>query len=141
MMTHNPISQPMAHAAAVLTHQIRKDWDVAGIMPVLERNATRADAFTLIIALLTAAQEPTNRTPAVLDHDGAHWQRAQARNAKRVAVRPADANPECANHPGVLDWQCEPCHQRTPKPENFHQLVEQAAEAARAEKESTRAIA
>lgn len=48
-------------------------WDLPGIDDALARARTKAPSPELAIAAIRAAQNPANRTPAVIGLDGAHW--------------------------------------------------------------------
>ncbi len=76
MMT-TPITKPQAEALAALVHTLRDTWDVAGIMAALATTKTRGDAFAIAHAALYAAENPTNRTPAVIALAGEHWTRGR----------------------------------------------------------------
>ena len=133
----NRITQQQAETLARLTASLRPGWDYHGIMAALERHADRTDAHSLSIALLAAAQVPTNETPAVIGYDGKHWDRA-VRPGAMAPVPPSapgkDTSPDCPNHPGRKAWECKACEVRTTKPANFEELLQQAVEDARAER-------
>jgi hypothetical protein len=70
MMTH-----PTLTTITELLHQLRPDWDTAGILAHLETARLRVGVTpaNLAIAAIRAATNPKNRTPAVIPLDGDHW--------------------------------------------------------------------
>jgi len=67
------IEQPQAEALANLLHQIRPDWAVPSMMTLLARHKDSHDLPTLSLAAVKAANNPGNRTPAVIFMPGPHW--------------------------------------------------------------------
>lgn len=66
------------HLAAFLAAVRPPDsrWDAPGTVKALgdaTRRPDRPDAFQIAVAAVRAAAEPTNRTPAIIPRDGAHW--------------------------------------------------------------------
>jgi len=138
MMNEKSITQEQARMLAQLTAALRPGWDAAGIFKAIEANATRADGLTVAIAVLAMAQNPVAKTPGVLTHAGQHWQRARLGGVEAAQPASAVKSPDCPQHPGTPDWQCKPCHQAAPKPEDFQARVDAAAAAAKAEREAAR---
>ncbi|MFJ2298123.1 hypothetical protein [Oerskovia paurometabola] len=99
------IVHDQARALAALVATLRPDWDVAGVRKALYDARKKGTAEQLCIAAIKAAVEPTNRTPAVIGHDGAHW----------TAARPLHAAPanyaRCPKpgHTSSPAWHCGAC--------------------------------
>lgn len=105
-----PLTHDQAKAAARCIAALRPEWDAPGILDALGRARGRGDAPTVVIAALRAAMNPTNRTPAVIPLDGAHW-RPDAPDAKGAARQPAKAGAleECQIHVGEYVDRCRGC--------------------------------
>lgn len=67
------ITAEAADTLASLVQMLRTDWGHPGIYRALERNAPHATGLDLTTVLLHAARTSTNKTPAVIDHPGPHW--------------------------------------------------------------------
>lgn len=88
--THLTLAQAKEVAKSV--HAIRRDWNKPGIEDALGRARLLADAASVAIAAHRAAADPSNRTPAVIALDGAHW-----RDAAKPPHFPApDAHERCS---------------------------------------------
>jgi len=75
MMT-GTITDDQARALAYLVSLLRagrNGWDQAGVRAAIHKARMNADAHDLCVAAIRAAQNPTNRTPAVIAMDGPHW--------------------------------------------------------------------
>lgn len=66
------ISRSQAEHLAALVHAIRPDWDAPGILAALVKVRTRPLAL-VAYAAVRAAENTSNRTPAVIALDGTHW--------------------------------------------------------------------
>lgn len=139
MTSHMTLEQ--AELLATLTSSLRPDWGVTGIVTALEKVAGSTDAALLTLALIHAATDPANRTPAIIHHPGPHWDKARGTLPPPAPPKPRtsrqvnnDTSPMCPNHPEVHDWQCGQCNTPAPPPPNFKELIEAAAEKARAER-------
>lgn len=83
------LTHDQAKAAAKCINALRPDWDVPGIIDALGRARGRGDAPTVVMAAIRAATAPSNRTPAVIWLDGAHWRAPEpARPERRPAPKP-----------------------------------------------------
>lgn len=81
------LSATQARALAALVHELRQDWDVTGILPPLHAARNRSTPAGVAIAAIRAASDPSNRTPAVIAHEGVHWRDAAPRaDAPRCKV-------------------------------------------------------
>ena len=61
-------------ALAYIVHDIRPDWDQAGILAVLQRHPDRTPLPDLAVAAIWAACTRTDqKTPAVIGRTGSHW--------------------------------------------------------------------
>lgn len=76
MMTE--LTKDQAEKLAELVHLLRDDWDTRGVLSKLAEARARGTAFDVVHAALYAAQDPANRTPAVIPLAGAHWTRGKA---------------------------------------------------------------
>lgn len=140
MLAHMTLEQ--AELLATLTSSLRPDWGMAGILKALEPLASTIDAKILALALLHAANDPTNESPAILKYPGPHWDRAKAatrstthqptpapaKTREKPPYRPrnADTSPMCANHPELHEWECKTCNIPAPPPPNFREMIEAA---------------
>ncbi|WP_345476686.1 hypothetical protein, partial [Nesterenkonia rhizosphaerae] len=70
---HTRITLEAAETLASLINLIRNDWHQPGIFKALERNAPYATALDITLATTHAARTPENKTPAILDYPGPHW--------------------------------------------------------------------
>jgi hypothetical protein len=142
MIVHMTLEQ--AELLATLCSSLRPDWGVNGIVAALEPLATTVDATLLTLALLHAANDPTNQTPAIIKHPGPHWDKARATTPplpKAEARKPLrqldnDTSPMCPQHPTVREWACKTCNIPAPPPANFREMIEAAAEKSRAERQA-----
>jgi hypothetical protein len=114
------------HQAGLLTGYVaslRPDWGSAGIMAALARNHQKAPAHIITTALINIAANPEARTPALLDHEGPHWEHARGTilAAKPKPPIPADTNdPWCTDHPHHHLSNCPACRpMKTPMPANI----------------------
>lgn len=102
MMT---MTRSQAQALAALVHELRPEWDTAGVMGALSAARERGTAWDVAQAALRAAEVPTNRTPAVIAMAGAHWSKPGATEA---APRPGVACQE-PGHGSYLAHNCGAC--------------------------------
>lgn len=81
-------------ALSYIVHEIRSDWDRAGILAVLQRQPDRTDLADLAVAAITAAHTRRDqRSPTVIGLAGSHWSGApsgQPRTTRLAAFRPAE---------------------------------------------------
>lgn len=80
------INEHQADKLAAFIASFRADWDPPGIKAALARARDRGDVATVAIAAIRAASEPSNRTPAVITHDGPHWRERAAETGQRPPV-------------------------------------------------------
>lgn len=137
------MNEEQAELLSTLVSSMRPTWHPRGIMKALERSAREADAITLTMALLHAAQEATNLTPAIINHPGPHWDKARGTHTPKPTPRPttttigSDTSAMCPKHPHLHSWECKACRVKAPKPANFRQLVEQAKAEVQATRQTT----
>lgn len=67
------ISREQAHALATLVHLLRPDWNERGVLKALSDARHLGSPSLLAIAAIRAADNPRNRTPAVIAMSGEHW--------------------------------------------------------------------
>ena len=82
-------------ALSYIVHEIRSDWDRAGILAVLQRQPDRTDLADLAVAAITAAHTRRDqRSPTVISYaTGSHWQHVPSGQRPAVdlpAFRPPD---------------------------------------------------
>jgi hypothetical protein len=65
-------STDWAHRLASLVHEIRTDWDEAGIRAVLAQCGGRPLAQVALEAVAAAITRPDQRSPAIIAMDGRH---------------------------------------------------------------------
>ena len=65
-------STTWAHRLASLVHEIRPDWDEAGIRTALAQQGGRHLALVAFEAVAAAITRPDQRTPAIIAMDGRH---------------------------------------------------------------------
>lgn len=95
---------------AELLHELRPDWDVKGCVNFIrEARAARPGTanFDLTVACIRAAQNPENRTPAVLPLEGPHWHNA-------VPARPGSKTAPATRNNAI----CERCRYPHPPTED-----------------------
>lgn len=103
---HALITSTQARSLAAFVASIRPGWDIPGIAAALHTARHRAPVDELAIALIRLASRTDLRTPAVLAHDGPHWQ------GLPVAEARAPQRPKCPTHGlaiRVTDGQCASC--------------------------------
>lgn len=87
-------------ALAHLVSRIRPDWDPPGVAAKLSEAHTAGRPIgPLSIAALRAAQDQSNRTPAVIPLDGAHW---REQTATKTEPRPAYDRPKINGQPASV---------------------------------------
>lgn len=100
MMKINP--ENAKHLAQVV-NGIRPDWELDGIYKALGHAQDKGNLAEITLAAVHAALTPTNRTPAVIAYDGAHWTHAPTQ-AKAQTEKP------CPVHTPIGPaWNCAPC--------------------------------
>lgn len=67
------ITRRQATALAELIHALRPEWDAPGVLAAIGEARDVGPAPMVAIAAIRAATTPTNRTPAVIPMEGAHW--------------------------------------------------------------------
>ena len=108
MMT-SQLDQATARALAALVTLIRPDWDATGIMAALGKVRDRGSAVDVAIAALRVADDPKNRTPAVIVLTGDHWAApTQMRAASTVPRAGATRCPE-PGHEHEIAANCRSC--------------------------------
>ncbi|MEN8672586.1 hypothetical protein, partial [Nocardioides sp.] len=86
-----PMTFKQGQALARFIHELRTDWDVLGIESALQKARDRGQAHEVAQAAIRAAALASNRTPAVIPMDGAHWQAAAASSS--TTYRPQRLQP------------------------------------------------
>lgn len=71
------ITEPQAQALAKLLHELRPDWATKSLLQMLWQHRDGHPFPELAAAAVTAANTPTNRTPAIIFLDGPHWHPAR----------------------------------------------------------------
>ena len=126
------MDEAQAEQLAILVQSMRPSWHARGIVSALEKEARKTDALTLTLALLHAAQNPKNQTPAILNHPGPHWDAATGKTKPKppqtLNTLGVDTSAMCPKHPTLHSWECKACRVKTPKPANFNELVQKAVE-------------
>ena len=150
---------PLAHPAtrfnheqaeqlATYIHALRPTWDLRGIIVALDKVANDPnppDSFTVSLAMLHAARNPNNKTPEIINYPGPHRDYATHTNPtkpptpEKQRTLGTDTSPMCPKHTQLHTWECKTCRKKTPKPANFNQLVQQAAQAHKATQHSNEA--
>jgi len=103
------LDQATARALAALVTLIRPDWDATGIMAALGKVRDRGSAVDVAIAALRVADDPKNRTPAVIVLAGDHWAApTQMRAASTVPRAGAVRCPE-PGHEHEIAANCRSC--------------------------------
>jgi hypothetical protein len=97
----NPLNHTQAKAVAKAIHELRPEWDVDGIVHHLGLARARGDGFDVAVAAMRAAHVVSNRTPAVISLDGAHW--------RDVVAKPGP--PKHEPSPGKHE-RCTTCSER-----------------------------
>lgn len=105
MMTE--LNRDQAHALAALITALRPDWDTAGVLAKLAEARTRGDAHDVAHAALYAAQDPANRTPAVIPLAGTHWTRGRTPGTTGAPEVPGRTR--CDEHPAEVAHNCRSC--------------------------------
>lgn len=89
------MSPKQGRALARFLHELRPDWDVAGIDAQLGYARGLGSAPDLAIAAIRAASSSRNRTPAAIGHQGGeHWQ--QTTPATPTRPRGPSREDQCA---------------------------------------------
>ena len=103
------ISQAQAQALAGFLAALRPGWDAPGIVAALCKARHRADVAEVAIAAIRAAVDPSNRTPAVIALDGAHWREPQPATVRHEPLQPPRPAEQCPQHPGRHRDSCGLC--------------------------------
>lgn len=123
----NFITEEQANMLTGLVASLRPSWGRTGIMAALARNQAKAPAHILTIALINIAANPDARTPALLDHEGPHWDHARGTilTAKPKPPQPATTNdPWCPDHPDHRLSNCPKCRPlKTPMPADIKATI------------------
>lgn len=96
------LNHEQAKHLAALVAALRPGWDVPGVRKALWDARTKGTPDQVAHAAITAAMDPTNRTPAVIALDGPHW----------ATVRPVEtrgANYDRCQVPGHEQWPAWHC--------------------------------
>lgn len=129
------LTERQAKLLAHLLHEIRPEWSIPSMLTLFEANADYAPFDRLCEAAIKLARNPAKKLPVLIFREGKHWLNdEQAANPAYTATMGADTSPDCEQHPNVKAWACKACEVRAPRPANFEELLQQAAEAARAER-------
>lgn len=104
MMTGS-ITDDQARALCHLVTLLRPGWDIAGIRSALHKARTNASAHDLCVAAIRAAQNPSNRTPAVIAMGGPHWRTGGGELARDL---PVERCPQ-PGHTSYPAYNCSAC--------------------------------
>ena len=135
------INGDQARAIAALVAALRPEWDLPGIRAALWEAKERGSPWNVAHAALYAAQDPKNRTPAIIPMAGEHWTKGRELGAgdslhTARCDRPGHGS-YFAHNCGAckadrLAVEGEPVHQapRTPRvpPERVRQILEAATD-------------
>lgn len=96
-MTETGFSQRSVAALAALVHEVRPSWNEAGIAAEVRRHS-QLPLAAVALAVLNAACDPRNETPAVLSQDNNRaWMLPGWRCKKHPEQRACRVNGECAS--------------------------------------------
>lgn len=100
------INADQAGALAALVAALRPEWDLPGIRKALWEARTRGTPWDVAHAALYAAQDPKNRTPAVIPMVGTHWVAS-----KPLGEAGAIRYPRCEEpgHQSFAAYNCSAC--------------------------------
>jgi hypothetical protein len=122
-------------ALAFIVHEIRDEWDTAGIHAALRKVSDRPLDATTAAALYCAVNRPDQRNPAVIALDGEHWNALDRMAGKTVTPRtpqpPTAAQIECRIH-----GDSSPCRGCAADAKAIHDEDEQDTTPERAEGET-----
>ena len=108
MMT-SQLDQATARALAALVHALRPDWDATGIMAALGKVRDRGSAVDVAIAALRVADDPKNRTPAVIVLAGDHWAAPTQTRAASTVPRAGAVRCTIPGHECEIAANCRSC--------------------------------
>lgn len=108
MMT-SQLDQTTARALAALVHELRQDWDATGIMAALGKVRDRGSAIDVSIAALRVADDPKNRTPAVIVLAGDHWAAPAQTRASSTVPRAGATRCTIPGHEHEIAANCRSC--------------------------------
>ncbi|MBM7510034.1 hypothetical protein JOE61_003848 [Nocardioides salarius] len=106
------ITHRQATALAAFLHELRGDWDTAGIVAQIGYARDLAPGPDVAIAAIRAAMSATNRTPGVIPLQGEHWRTASS----VVTRRPLEAHERCA----ICNQGQARCEQLAALPDDGH---------------------
>ena len=98
-----------ADALTALIHALRPDWDATGIMAALGKVRDRGSAVDVAIAALRVADDPKNRTPAVIVLAGDHWAAPAQTRAASTVPRAGAARCTIPGHEHEIAANCRSC--------------------------------
>lgn len=106
------MNRSQGEALTALLHQLRKDWDLAGIRAALQKAATLGSPVDVAVAACRVAGNPEAKTPGLIPQPGTHWQGLAA--GKTIAA------PMCPEHEQHKAAACPECAaQAVPRPAWF----------------------
>src|ERR1035437_9848783 len=106
------LTRDQGEALSAVIHELRPDWNEAGIKAALIKASDLGTFAELCVAACRCAANPEARTPAfIAEHTAPHWQ-ATAATTNRPAPR------MCVDHPTERSSGCRICFQAAvPRPD------------------------
>lgn len=121
---HRLTYEDAEHLAQLISHY-RPDWHKPGIVKAIEAHVSTTRPLDLTQAIITAARNSANRTPAVLHHPGPHWahttQDIDPKAEEATGAEPCPI-PEHARI-GKLKANCPECRKTFDFPEQISRTV------------------
>ena len=110
-MTYLEMTYKQGKALAAFLRELRGDWDKPGIEHALGVARGKGTAPVVAVAAIRAAAQASNRTPAVIGMDGAHWREPATGQPKatHATLRPPQRHEECPEHGGEWAGTCRGC--------------------------------
>jgi len=142
------ISPDEAEALAVLIHVARPEWEVKGIKTALWNAKDRGTPFEVIHAAIYAAEDLSNRTPAIIALAGPHWTRGRELGSSNPVGpkcdqpghegKPAHNCPYCIADSKAIPDDTATEYQRPPDPDRVDMYAVGARNVRRALEEARR---
>lgn len=101
------LTPDQGRALAYLVTGLRPDWQTPGVLAAIrEASTTTRDPAAVMLAAISAARVPTNKTPRVIALPGGHW---PAPRGSEASVGGLQDLPPCADHPTHPAHRCPAC--------------------------------
>ena len=113
----NLLNPNQARALASLVAALRPDWGEAGLLKSLHAARELGTPWQIAHAALKAAEDPDNRTPAVIPLAGKHWEEARPLGSAPVRAKPCDV----PGHNGDEAY-CDDCAEAVPTPDEIARI-------------------